>query len=88
MLEGKNPDELTEDFAIFCCRQITKNNEKFTHIDPYIPDQNHSKIYQFCIDDKEVLEMMSAFKNKSCELDTMPMALLKKILPRCIDMIT
>ena len=36
---------------------------------------------------KEVLEMMSAMKNKSCELDTMPMALLKKILPRCIDTI-
>ena len=36
---------------------------------------------------KEVLEMMSAMKNKSSELDTVPMALLKKILPRCIDTI-
>ena len=31
--------------------------------------------------------MMSAMKNKSCELETMPLALLKKILPRCIDTI-
>ena len=36
---------------------------------------------------KEVREMMSAMKNKSYELDTMPMALLKKILPRGIDTI-
>ena len=37
---------------------------------------------------KEVVEMMPAMKNKSCELGTVPMALLKKILPRCIETIT
>ena len=36
---------------------------------------------------KDVLEVVSAMKNKLCELDAMPMALLKKILPRCIDTI-
>ena len=35
----------------------------------------------------EVLEMMSAMKTKSCELETVPMALLKKILPRYMDTI-
>ena len=37
---------------------------------------------------KEVLEMMTAMKNKSHEIDTMPVALLKKILPGCIDTVT
>ena len=36
---------------------------------------------------KEVLEMMSAMKNKSCELDTVQMALLKRIRPRYIETI-
>ena len=32
---------------------------------------------------REVLQMISAMRNKSCELDAVPTALLKKILPRC-----
>ena len=89
--EGKNLDELKRDFSTFCLDKITKNHEKFINIDPYIPDQNQvPKFTSFApMTNKEVLEMMSAMKdqNKSFELDTVPTALLKKILPRCIDTI-
>ena len=50
---------------------------KFTNIDPYSD----------ALMTNEVLEMMSPIKNKSCELDTIPVTLLKKILRRCIDTI-
>ena len=78
MPEGKNPNELKEDLATFFLDKITKIHEKFTNIDPYIPDQNQvPKFTRFApMTNKEGLEMMSAMKNKSCELDTMTMALL------------
>ena len=53
-------------FCNLLSRQNTKISEKFTNIDSYIPDQNQvPKFTSFALmTNKEVLEMMSAMKNR------------------------
>ena len=87
----KNSDQLTEDFATFFLDKKLKcvNFSQIVVVNPYLLGQNQvTNFTSFALmTNKEVLEMMSAMENKSYEQDTMPAALLKKMLPRCIDTI-
>ena len=78
-----------QNFATFFLDKITNTCEKFTNIDPCIPDQTQVPKFTSCapMKNNKGLEMMSTMKNESCELDTMPMALFEKILQRYINTI-
>ena len=89
MPEG-NPDQLAEQFADFFMNKITHIRQSLEDIPKYKPP--HHEVPHFngfhCVSDAEIQQVIMSMSTTSCELDSMPTQLLKKVLPVVLPTIT
>ena len=99
-LTGHKPDnpllargteqELANEFADFFIQKIIKIREELDDYPTYQPSDLHvpkfNSFNEICKD--QVQKMIISTKSKSCELDPIPVTLLKSILPRVLPAIT
>ena len=89
--EVKKNAQLAEEFASFFLEKIEKIRLQFQNTDKYIPEANTSVLtFQHLLPMtkyKIEMEILSS-KNKTCELDTIPINLLKDILLSVLKTIT
>ena len=88
--EHTSNDQLAEDFASYFQGKIEKIRETLKNK----PKDNAPEMDVPCLvhfapmTEKQVSVVIASLKSKSCELDTIPTTILKKMLPDVIPLIT
>ena len=82
--------QLAEDFASYFQGKIEKIRETLNNKPKYnAPETNALRLVRFApVTERQVSSVISSLKSKSCELDTIPTTILKKMLPNVIPLIT
>ena len=87
---GKSDQDLADDFADFFMAKICQIRDCLSDFPKYIPtDRNVTHFNTFhTVSQEHVSKTIMSMATKSCELDSMPAHLLKKILPTVLPAIT
>ena len=88
--EGKSNVELAKEFTDFFLNKILTIRKQFEDISPYMPTTKDIPILQkFApMSEKEVKEIIMSMKSRCCELDALPIFLLKRMIDACLPSIT
>ena len=84
--DHKSHEEMADDFVDFFIGKIQKIGDEFSGVEGFkLQVNNIPQLKQFSLlTMEEVHKEIMSMKMKSCELDAIPMNLLKEILPSCI----
>ena len=87
---NKSDEILAEESADFYINKIRTIREKFKGIDSYHYQPVDTPIFgKFRpMTESEICKIIMSMKSKSCKLDPIPTTLMKRILPKCIYIIT
>lgn len=87
---NKSDEILAEEFADFFINKIRTIREKFKGIDCYHHQPVDAPIFRKFrpMTESEICKIIMSMKSKSCELDPIPTTLMKRLLPKCICIIT
>ena len=84
MPEAKSDTSLAEGFADYFITKIDKIRENFTGTEQYqaILDESIPEFTSFSVlSESEVEKLVTSMQTKSCELDPIPTALFKQLMP-------
>ena len=86
----KSEEDLVEDFAKFFLEKITKIREALRYKPVYTPTSiDPPKLQGFTsLKDEDVHKVIMSLRTKTCELDPIPTAIFKMLLPAILPLIT
>ena len=90
MPQDKNDVQLAEEFTEFFIDKIDKIRQQFHNTVAYISEAKDTpQLKKFDpVTDSTVEEIINSMHSKSCELDAIPMPLLKRLTCKCLPFIT
>ena len=90
MPQDKNDAQLAKEFAEFFIDKIDKIRQQFHNTVAYISEANDvPQLRKFNpVTESNVEEIINSMHSKSCELDAIPMPLLKRLTRKCLPFIT
>ena len=90
MPQGKTDTQLAEEFAEFFIDKIDKIRQQFQNTVAYVSEANDiPQLMKFNpVTESEVEKTINSMYSKSCELDAIPMPLLKRLIHKCLPFIT
>ena len=90
MPQNKNDAQLAEEFTEFFIDKIDKIHQQFHNTVAYISETNDiPQLRKFNpVTESNVEEIINSMHSKSCELDAIPMPLLKRLTRKCLPFIT
>ena len=88
--EHTSDENLVEDFANFFLEKITKIREALKDKPTYSPAPTDTpKLQEFkALEEKDVHRVIMSLRTKTCELDPVPTAIFKMLLPKILPLIT
>ena len=90
MPECDNDQQLADEFAEFFAEKIDRIRSDLDHYLEYIPEHKDVPVIDkfLPIDQEEITKTIFSMETKHCELDSIPMSVLKNLVPYIIDDIT